>query len=246
MFSIFKTYFIDPVLPPRCPVSGDIVQENAFISPESWARLRFITYPFCESCGIPFGHTAEPSAPNCAGLLCLTCLSYPPQFDTARAPLVYNDDSRKIVLAFKYGDQQQCALTMTRFMARCVSDPARYDAVIPVPLHRGRLIRRRFNQSAVLARHIGRMLHIPYRPDYLVRTRATPQQKQKNYKQRRKNVRSAFAVPDLRSTEIKNAQLLLIDDVFSTGATVNECSKTLKKEGAERIDVLTFAQTVKD
>ena len=232
-----KYHILDNILPPRCPVSGQIVDQDATLSPDAWESLRFVTDPMCESCGVPFPHFEQAT-----GLKCPDCLKTPPRFDTARTVLAYDDASRRLILSFKHGDQHQCAKIMSALMARCVKDTKDYDVVIPVPMHRRRLIFRRFNQSALLAFEIGKRLSLTYRPDLLIRTRPTPPQKDKNKTERRKNVFRAFAPSD-HSSELKGMKVLLVDDVYTTGATVNECANVLKSVGARKVDVLTFART---
>lgn len=290
-------YLLDTVLPPRCPVSGEVVDRAAVLSPSIWAGLNFIGAPNCTRCGSPFPYeqqivdygNASPytsgqspggiagkknetlmrAAVNSAGaelisdkvhersdsaLTCASCHMFSPAYDTARAPVAYDDISRRLVLSYKYGDRQECAGLMARLMFRLIQMERSYSFIIPVPLHRSRLLKRRFNQSALLAQKLAKLYrqagshidHPQYRYDILLRSRRTPSQKNKSSDERRRNVRSAFSVPAARQKEIKGANTLLIDDVLTTGATVNECARILKKKGAGRVDVLTFARTVRD
>lgn len=243
-----KTSLLDRVLPPRCPVTGEIVEQDAVISANAWKQMRFLSDPKCGSCGWPFEHHFTRSIAandDTSGLLCPQCLKWPPYYDAAQAVVAYNDASRRLILSLKYGDQHQCSHVMARLMKRAVR-PDLTDLVIPVPLHPHRLIRRRFNQSALLAKALSQRCGLGYCPDLLVRTRATPPQKDKNTKERRRNVKKAFAVPDIHRPGIDGARILLIDDVFTTGATVNECARVLKAAGAGRVDVLCFARTVRE
>lgn len=240
-----KEWVIDPLLPPRCPVSGDIVDHDAVLSPGSWAGLSFLSKPVCKSCGTPFAFenkSAGFSKDN--EMLCLGCLRKSPYFDSARAALAYNETSRRLLLSFKYGDQHQSARLLAGFAGRMIKKPDSYHAIIPVPLHKHRLIQRRFNQSALLAQWLARLKNIPYSPFLLQRSRATPPQKDKNRKQRQKNVKNAFMVPDKIKDQIPGSHLIIIDDVFTTGATVNECARVLKIAGAEKVDVVTIARVV--
>ena len=241
--SLIESQLVCSILPPRCPVSGDIVDQDAMISPHAWSQLQFITQPQCSSCGLPM--------PFDDGLLtddhgvCLGCHAHPPFYDQARAPLIYNDPTRKIILSFKHGDQLQYARVMAQFMARLVDTGLDYKYIAPVPLHTRKLIQRRFNQSAVLAQKIANLTGISYCGDLLVRKRATPPQKDKNAKQRQQNVKNAFDVHPKKQGLVKDSRILVIDDVFTTGATVNECAKALKKYKANYVDILTFARTVR-
>ena len=119
------------------------------------------------------------------------------------------------------------------------------DALIPVPLHRWRLLKRRYNQSAMIAHYLGNETYIPILYEGLIRTRATPTQGHLNFEERRKNVKRAFAVNERCLADVKGKTLVLIDDVYTTGSTVKECTKALKKAGAKSVHVLTFARVVR-
>lgn len=119
------------------------------------------------------------------------------------------------------------------------------DAIIPVPLHRWRLLKRRYNQAAIMAHYLGRDTEVSVLYEGLLRTRSTQVQGHLNYEQRRKNVKSAFTINPKCTFNIKGKTLILIDDVYTTGATVKECAKALKKAGAKSIHVLTLARVVR-
>lgn len=231
---------IDLILPPRCIVTGEIVQEQGTISPQVWKKLQFISDPQCRKCGVPFEFFAGDEA------LCAPCLDHPPPFDQARSCLIYNDASRDLILGFKHADKLHITRAFTPWMARTGKDMLQEaDALIPVPLHRWRLLRRRYNQAAILAKALSVQTSVRWWPDALSRVRATPTQGHLKAKDRAENVRNAFMLTPSYTARIAGKSLVLIDDVFTTGSTVKECASVLKKAGAERVDVLTLARTVR-
>jgi len=232
---------IDLLLPPRCMGSGAIVDRQGLVTPAFWSELLFIENPCCDTCGLPFGFQAL------AGTLCASCLEEPPHYDRARSAVVYNEASRKLVIAFKYGDRLHAALTFTPWMLRAGAELlAESDVLVPVPLHRRRLWARRFNQSAVLAKAVAKSAGKRCLPDGLVRLRATVPQQGLTRKDRRDNVHNAFALNPRYADDIAGKTVMLVDDVFTSGATLNECARTLKKAGAARVFVLTVARVTKD
>lgn len=235
------TKLIDAVLPPRCPFTGEIVDSQGTVSPAAWARLSFITDPQCHACGFPFEFAVpKGSAEN----LCAACLFERPAYDRARAALVYNDASRDFILGFKHGDQMHSVVAMLPWLKQAGADILpEADMIVPVPLHRWRLLRRRYNQAAVMGGALAREAGKIFMADALVRTRATPTQGRLKAKERAANVKRAFALHPRRSVTGKN--IVLIDDVYTTGATVGECVKVLLKAGATSVNVLTLARVVK-
>ncbi len=177
---------------------------------------------------------------------CTYCLESPPTYHSARAALKYNDTSRNIVLGFKHADKTLAVKAFAPWLTRAGKDMlAEADAFIPVPLHYTRLVRRRYNQAVLMATELSRDTNIPTLTQALKRTRATPSQGHLSLKERHKNVSKAFAVPDKYKAQIKGKNLVLVDDVFTTGATVEECAKVLRKAGAIRVDVLTLTRVCK-
>lgn len=230
------------VLPPRCIATGEIVDAQGMLSAAFWPELQFIEAPFCSVCGIPFSFGVE------GVILCAVCLERPPLFDKARAAVVYNDASRQLVLGFKYGDRLHAVDTFVPWMIRAGQELIdASEIIIPVPLHRRRLRERRFNQSALLAEALAkRTKHLTYIPDAMQRVRNTPPQKGLTAKERSKNVLGAFDVGDCFETQCTGKNILLIDDVFTTGATLNECARVLKKSGAACVHVLTVGHVTKE
>lgn len=234
---------LDMVLPPRCPFTGEIVDLQGTISPAAWAELSFITAPFCHACGFPFEFAVPAgSSEN----LCAACLFDRPEFTKARAALVYNDASRDIILGFKHGDRVHAVVPMVPWLRNAGAELlGEADVIVPVPLHRWRLIRRRYNQAAVMGQFLAKSTGVGFVADGLIRNRATQSQGHMNAKERHKNVKKAFAVHPKRTGQIKGKKIILIDDVYTTGATVRECVRALLDGGAAEVSVLTLARVIK-
>jgi ComF family protein len=230
---------LDLVLPPReldAAGSGAAVQW-AGLAPAAWTQIRFIEAPACARCGAPFEHDQGPLA------CCAPCQARPPAFDRARAACLYDDHSRDLILRLKHGDRVDLASLFAAWLARAAADILpQAEVVAPVPLHRWRLLRRRFNQAAEIARPLAARSGLAYWPDVLERPRATATQAGKSGVGRRRNVAGAFAVPRHRRAQVKGRSILLVDDVLTTGATVEGCARALKAAGAARVDVAVIAR----
>lgn len=236
------TKFLDLVLPLRCPISHEIVDHKGAISPKIWADLSIIEGAMCSICGQPFSYLNED---DIQGMLCMRCLEHTPSYDKARARLAYNDISRALILKFKHGDQLHLTHTFLPFLELAGKDMiTASDIIMPVPLHPLRLLKRKYNQAALLAKALAEKHKRRYTPDLLKRVRHTPQQSGMADK-RRKNVAKAFIVDETKVLEVKDKTVLLIDDVYTTGATVNACAKTLKSAGAATVYVLSIARVCK-
>ncbi len=232
------TALLDLLLPPRCLGCGVTVTETGTLCAACWNGITFLGAPCCACCGLPFDFDLG------GGALCGACSRAQPAFDRARAAMRYDGNSRRLVLAFKHGDRLHLAPALGRWMARAGAELLREaDFLVPVPLHWTRLFARRYNQAAVLAHAIHKAGGPPVGADWLRRRRRTPSQGKRNAQAREINVRAAFAVKPGRS--VKGRRIVLIDDVFTTGATVAECARVLRRAGAARIDVLTLARTVR-
>lgn len=230
-------HVLDAVFPPQCPVCAAIVQEHAQLCPACWTQVRFIGAPHCACCGVPLEFDTGGEA------LCLQCLTDRPAFDRARAVMLYDDFSRGLVLKFKHGDRLDPAPVFARWMVRAGRDLLDgADIIAPVPLHWTRLLARRYNQSAILARHIARAGGPVCVPDLLARTRRTPSQGAMSRKERASNVRGAFSLSPRYQDAVKGRRIVLVDDVLTTGATAGHCARTLRKAGAAGVDVLTLAR----
>ena len=225
----------DFLLPPQCLSCRERVMEPATLCARCWRDLSFLTEPCCDRRGIPFAF--DPGE----GIVSAAALANPPMWDRARAAVRFEEGSRRLVHDLKYRDRHEVAALMGRLMAvagRSLMAEAAF--VVPVPLYRWRLWRRRYNQSALLARKLSRD-DVPFRPDLLERTRPTAAQVGLGYRQRQANVRGAFKVPERLRGDIAGTTILLVDDVITSGATANACAAALKKAGAARVNVLAFA-----
>jgi ComF family protein len=240
-------WVVDWLYPPRCRAcAGRIHGRDAeYFCPRCWEQIQLVCHPLCNRCGRPF--------PDAAGEdhTCAVCLARSPQFVAARAWACYPREEleehplRRVVQKFKYGRKVSLGKPLGQLMARgCREflDGFQADLIVPVPLHRKRLRWRGFNQSLVLARQIGRAYDIPVDAFVLRRNHETAPQTQLDEDARRRNVRGAFALKPDRSVDGKS--VLLVDDVYTSGATVNECSRILKRNGAKQVFVLTLARAV--
>jgi ComF family protein len=229
---------LDIALPTLCvacrePVNGEGVCANC------WAKLSFIAPPLCPRLGIPFVYDPGP------GLLSMEAISDPPAYGRARAAVRYDDVARTLVHALKYQDRTDLAPAMGRWMARAGRELIEQsDALIPVPLHWRRGWSRRFNQSGALARVIERQTGVKLLSEVLRRVRPTLQQIGLSRPQRASNVQGAFKVAAERQSEIQGRRVVLIDDVLTSGATVDACARALLRAKAASVDVLVFARVV--
>ena len=229
------------LFPPLCMACREPVSDPGSLCPDCWQTLHFLEGPACTQCGLPF--EIDPGGET----LCAACLAYPPAFDKARAIMRYDEASRRPILALKHADRLDLVPSFGRWLERSGRELlAGTDLIVPVPLHRARLWKRRYNQSAELARALSRLGGLPVDPFILCRSRPTPSQgEMPSASARRRNVRGAFAVPNGRKPELDGKRVLLVDDVMTTGATVNACAKALKRAGAANVYVLALARVVR-
>jgi len=226
-------------LPPLCPACRQLVGDTGALCAECWSGLSFIAPPYCERLGIPFAYDPGP------GILSMQAIADPPAYQRARAAVRFDEVSRKLVHALKYGDRLDLAPTLGRWMAGAGRDlVAEADGLVPVPLHWRRLWTRRFNQSAALAKEIGRATGVPLAYGALTRVKATVQQVGLSKSERALNVQGAFRVPPDGKAEVAGRRLILVDDVLTSGATVDACARALLRAGAANVDVLVFARVV--
>lgn len=232
--------FVDAVWPPQCPSCGSRILQNGLLCAQCWSEIHFISDPICDRCGMPFDYDLGEAA------LCLRCQSHPPAYRRARAAFRYDSHSRGLILALKHGDRLETAVPLAEWMMRAgarLLEEA--ELIVPVPLHRTRLFARRFNQSAVLAQRLSEKATVPCEPTVLRRTRRTPIQGMLTRRQRILNVQGAFSVTPRNQPLIENRQVLLVDDVLTTGATAESCVRTLILSGAANVDVLSVARVVR-
>jgi ComF family protein len=230
---------LDSALPPLCASCRAPLGNPGGLCPACWSRVSFIAPPYCERLGIPFAYDPGP------GILSMEAIADPPAFGRARAAVRYDDVARDLVHRLKYGDRLDLAGTMGGWMARAGRQLiAEADAVLPVPLHWRRLWGRRFNQAAALARVVAATGALPVLTGALKRVRATPQQVGLTRSERAANVQGAFAVAADSKAMIAGKRLILVDDVLTSGATIDACARALLRAGAHNVDVLVFARVV--
>lgn len=233
---------LDALLPPRCLACGGGVETQGSLCADCWQGISFLGAPHCARCGLPFPYDAG------AGVECANCVAHPPPFDRARAVFAYDDHSRRLILAFKHADQLHGFPSFGQWLARSGAELlAEADLIAPVPLHWTRLFRRRFNQSALLAQAAvaawARPTGPAFAPQLLVRRRRTRSQGHLSRLQRAENVRGAFALGP--GTDVAGKRVILVDDVLTTGATIEACARVLKRAGATHVDVLTLARAMR-
>src|SRR6201997_630238 len=227
---------LDLALPPLCAACREPVDGKG-LCPACWSKLSFITRPYCERLGIPFVYDPGP------GILSMEAIADPPAYHRARAAVRFDEVARALVHGIKYGDRLDLAPMMGRWISHAGRELlAEADALVPVPLHWRRLWARRFNQSAMLAATISAESGVPIATAALKRVKATVQQVGLSRAERGDNIQGAFKVPDGGKAAVAGRRLVLVDDVLTSGATVEGCAKALLRAGAANVDVLVFAR----
>ncbi len=230
---------VDLIYPPVCAGCERPMAAPRALCAACWSRVRFIERPFCPVMGRPFAH--DPGE----GMICAEALADPPVFDRLRAAAFHDSTARMLVHGLKYHDRTDLARMMAGWMLRAGDGAVENcDGIIPVPLHFTRRLARRFNQAGELARGLARLSQKALLPDAIVRVRKTRPQVGLGEKAREDNLRGAFQVTAAGREAVFGKRLVLVDDVYTTGATVNAAARTLKKAGAADITVLTFAMAL--
>jgi ComF family protein len=237
MLRALRAGFVDLVFPPRCMACVTPTDAPHGLCPACWRDTIFIAGSACARCGVPLtGETAE-------GDVCEGCRRHPPAWDRGAAAVVYDGVARRVVLALKHGDRLDTVGPLAAWMA--AAGPrllAEADLIAPTPLHWRRLLSRRYNQSAELAKRLGRIAGRPVVVDLLTRTRATRPQEGMDRAARAANQAGAFAVSRRRQAAVEGRAVLLVDDVLTSGATLSACADCLRAAGAARVDVLALAR----
>lgn len=237
---------LDFTLPPRCPACGDIVADQHSFCTRCWQSIHFLGDPCCATCGLPFAFDQGGEA------RCGACHADPPPFDRARAVMAYGTVARTVALRFKYGRRTSHARLIARYMTRHLdgANVGGPDAAallfVPVPLHRWRLWSRGFNQAALIATALARLTGGTAANGALVRTVRTPPLRKMSATRRRRLVRNIFAVGKAQQALVAGRHVVLIDDIWTTGATASACARVLRTAGAARVDLLCWARVLDD
>lgn len=231
---------LDLLLPPQCFCCGAPAVEPGRLCPDCFRDSTFIAEPMCVCCGLPFEFEVEP------GRLCGICAVVQPSYDHVRAAVRYEEPLRSAILSFKHGDRTDMTPGWATLLERAGrSILAKADVVAPVPLHPRRLWRRRYNQAALVSTMLAQRQNLLDVPDLLLRKRMTRSQGGLSATARRRNVRGAFTVQDRWRPAVAGQNVVLVDDVYTTGATVEACARALKLAGAETVGALVIARVVR-
>lgn len=229
---------VDLVFPPRCPLCGEGISAQTGLCAPCWGELAIPGEPACVSCGRPFGD----GVPD--GATCAPCLESPPRHDGIAAATLYNDASRRLVLSLKHGNRISLAPMMAALMVPKLEGLPTDCLIVPVPLHRWRLWKRGYNQAAELARAIARKTGMRLAVDVLVRREPTPSLGGLGKKARKRALSGAIGVNQRWAAQVKGANVILVDDVLTSGATSDACISSLKRAGATTVVIACFARVL--
>lgn len=205
---------------------------------DCWRKLHFLGPPCCLRCGLPFEYDGG------EGSECGACLAHPPAFDRLRAAVAYGEVARVVALKLKYSGRPGVARTLAHFMRRHLEGMGEETLLAPVPLHRWRIWKRGYNQSALIAAALGRSTGLRTELALLVRAKATPSLRGMGRRERAATVRGAFVVPAAMKPRLAGRAVVLVDDVYTSGATANACARALKRAGAERVEILCWTRVI--
>mmetsp|Transcript_18034 Transcript_18034/g.27595 ORF Transcript_18034/g.27595 Transcript_18034/m.27595 type:complete len:242 (-) Transcript_18034:5730-6455(-) len=232
---------ITAIYPPRCLGCGELVDSDFGLCGACWGETEFVGETACDMCGVPL-----PGVDHSDALRCDDCLSAPKTWARGRAALIYSGMGRKLVLRLKHGDRQEIARPAATWMRMTVQPLlTEKTLIVPVPLHWMRLAKRRYNQSAVIARHLAESTGLDWCPDLLVRSKRTQSLDGRPRSERQDILTDAIQINPKRRHRIVTRPVLLIDDVMTTGATLNACADACHAAGAGDVCVSVLARAVK-
>lgn len=227
------------MVPPVCLACHTPVATSDAICAGCWREVNFIRAPLCDRLGLPLPYGGD------GVLISAAAAADPPAYDRARAVASHDGVMRRLIHALKYADRHEPRRLMARWLQSAGGELlADAELLVPVPLARWRLVRRQYNQAALLAQELARLSGVPYSPNTLVKVRSTPSQVGLGHEARRRNVAGAFAVPQRAAHGVRGRRIVIVDDVITTGATIGACARALKRAGATRVDVLALAMVV--
>lgn len=233
-------HVLDFALPPRCAGCGTVTDSPHRFCLGCWQSLTFLGEPCCNRCGLPFEYDGGAAAE------CGSCIADPPAYDSLRAAVAYGDLARKVALKLKYSGRPGIAETLAHFMQRHLAGHDRRAIITPVPLHRWRIWQRGYNQSALIAALLARREGFDVEIDLIRRIRHTPPLKGMDRKARMLTVRGAFGMNRSAEEKIAGRAVILVDDVYTTGATANACAALLKRSGAAAVNIICWARVVRN
>ena len=228
---LFLRNVLSPLIPPLCPLCNQAVEADYTLCAQCWPHVEFISTPFCDRCGQPLECAAIPL------MTCGSCLLDPFPFLAARAVFRYTPSSRALILKLKHGDMTYLADFLAQWMARDTGYLSDVDLIVPVPLHWTRLLKRGFNQAALIGKRLSIHTKIPQDPQVLKRLTATSSQGGLSKKERALNVQKAFGINAKKKGHIQGKTILLVDDVMASGATLRFCAESLLTAGAKSVKV---------
>lgn len=227
---------LDIVVPPLCLSCHSPMASHDTLCPDCWRAIDFIRPPLCHRLGLPLGYDSG------AGTLSARAIAEPPVYGRARAVARYDGVMRHLIHDLKFRDRPDARKLFGRWLTETGRELlGEAQVLVPTPLHRLKLVRRRFNQAALLAHEVSHLTGVPTAPLALVRSRNTSRQLGLTREQRHSNVKGAFAVPTGQRAVIAGRRVVLVDDVVTTGATISACARALLDSGAASVDVLALA-----